>query len=155
MEINDTGAVIQLLRRLAPEQALGHAASEAEIAEAEGEIGSRLPESFRQFLKEVGGTSWPENIYGVDKRLPPGYNLVHITRTERIDIEPELPHHLIPFSPDGWGNHYCFDTKRMEDQECPVVLWSHELDEEQTPEQTHQNFTAWLADLISDETGGS
>ncbi|MES4793017.1 MAG: hypothetical protein C4321_08575, partial [Chloroflexota bacterium] len=64
---------------------------------------------------------------------------------------PPLPPHLVPFSPDGWGNHSCFDTPRPNNSEYPVVLWSHERGPDQIPETTHPTFADWLGDAVAQE----
>ena len=37
--------------------------------------------------------------------------------------EKPMPAHLVPFSPDGFGNHYCFDVKSHH-----IVFWEHDVD---------------------------
>jgi hypothetical protein len=65
-----------------------------------------------------------------------------------MQMLPRVPRHLVPISPDGWGNHYCPDTSQFAEDECPVVFWSHEQGEDQEPEWTHSSFLAWLEDGI-------
>lgn len=69
---------------------------------------------------------------------------------ERGRVVPPLPPHLVPFSPDGWGNHYCLDTARWKGSECPVVFWDHERSPDQAPETTHDSFLEWLADVLEE-----
>src|SRR5690606_34389975 len=48
---------------------------------------------------------------------------------------------VIPISPDGRGGCYCLDTSRMDNGECPVVYWDHELiGEGFRPERTAKSF---------------
>jgi hypothetical protein len=61
---------------------------------------------------------------------------------------PRLLQALVPIRNDGGGNHYCPDTRHLQDDECPVVFWDHEEGATQTPEQVAVNFTAWLTDEL-------
>jgi hypothetical protein len=68
-----------------------------------------LPESYKQFLQELGYAYWPVDIYGIMPGGPPGMQVVTNTLVERHEVEPALQRALVPFSPDGWGNHYCLN----------------------------------------------
>jgi cell wall assembly regulator SMI1 len=144
-------SLAQLMREKAPERSFGQGARDEEVAQCEEQLGVRLPESYKRFLREFGFALWPEDVYGVYVGSSPGLQVMGNTETERHEVEPEMPHDLIPFSPDGWGNHYCLDTSRLVGGECPVVFWNHELDENQQPPQTHPTFLDWLEDRVTRE----
>lgn len=147
------GIFVRLAERLgdeAPENCLGDGASDIELEEIERELGVSLPQSYRRFLQEFGFTFWPDFVYGVAHGKLPGMRVLWQTRVERHEVQPPLPPHLVPFSPDGWGNHYCLDTTQLREGECPVVFWNHEAAADQTPERTHRSFTAWLAEVLEE-----
>jgi hypothetical protein len=121
-----------------------------DLSRIEGQLGAVLPESYKHFLREVGWSYWPEDIYGVSPGVP-GMGLIERTRAEREDVALPLPRPLIPFSPDGWGNHYCMDTARLVDGECPVVLWDHQGGSDQELRQTHASFLDWLEATVQRE----
>ena len=55
----------------------------------------------------------------------------HIVAANRREREAVLPHFLVAFYNDGMGNRVCFDTRRSEGGEYPVVFWDHELESEE------------------------
>ena len=120
-------------------------ATPAQIADAERALGTALPDSFRRFQLEFGDCqNAPLDIYHVLPADPPGLNLVPINLKERTEMGPRLPPHLIAFSDDGGGDLFCFDTRAVNANEAPVVVWTHELDEDQTPELVAPSFAEWL-----------
>ena len=79
------------------------------------------------------------------------WNVVFITKSERSEVEPRMPVPLVPFNPDGMGNHWCLNTTLIHDGECPVVFWDHDGSEDQQPRQTHSSFLDWLEDRMAFE----
>lgn len=114
-------------------------------------LGVRFPLAYRTFLRELGVTHWPREIYGIVEGKSRYYNVVTNTLSERTEVEPELPLHLVALSPDGWGNHYCLDASDPCGSDCPVVFWNHELDADQTPKRVSSNFLDWLRSEIEEE----
>lgn len=143
--------LIDLLIAKAPPRTMRGGASEEQIVDAERALGVSFPPSYRLFLAKAGVALWPEYIYGLGESLLPGLDIVATHKAECEDVEPPMPRYLLPFSPDGWGNHFCVDTRKESGGEYPVVLWLHDLDEDQIPEITHPSFVAWLRDLLVQE----
>ncbi len=125
--------------------AYGHPASKETILQVEQALGVAMPDDYRWFLQTYGSLHWLDYIFGTEGSFDSGLNVVRVTRDERTEAYPAIPHHLIPIYNDGWGNHDCLDTARMESGRCPVVFWNHELDENHTPELTKASFIEWLA----------
>lgn len=120
-------------------------AAPEQIGEAERALGAALPDSFRRFQLEFGDCqNAPLDIYNVLPADPPGLNVVSINLKERTEMGPRLPPYLIAFSDDGGGDLFCFDTRAVNDNEAPVVVWNHELGEDQTPEPVAPSFVEWL-----------
>lgn len=138
------------MREKAPERSFGRGASDEEVARCEEQLAVSLPNSYKLFLREFGFALWPECICGVRPR-DPALDVLLVAEAERHEVEPEMPYHLIPFYPDGCGNHYCLDTSRLVDGECPVVFWNHELDEDQQPPKTHASLLDWLEEAVARE----
>jgi hypothetical protein len=140
--------IAQIIRRHDPEGSMGKGASLDVIEKCERQLSVQLPESYKWFLGEFSYGNWPDYIHGLAPGLGPGDHLVRIVQDERREGQPRLPHHLIPFSGDGWGNLYCLNTAELTNGECPVVLWHHEDDENQVPEVLQPTFLDWLDDKI-------
>jgi hypothetical protein len=127
-------------------------ATAAEIAEAEQSLGAVFPDSFRWFQLEFGDFQrGPIDIYSVRTPVPPAINIVGINREARTEEGPRLPAHLIAFSDSGGGDYLCFDTRRREANECPVVWWDHEQDEDQEPQAAAPSFLDWLESDLKEQ----
>jgi hypothetical protein len=117
-----------------------------EIDRAEHELGARFPMSYRWFQLEFGDVQdGPLDIYTT--RTPNGpysRNIVETNLKERTEAGPRLPAPLIAFSDNGGGDLLCFDTTRPDGDECPVVSWDHELDEDQEPQDAAPSFLDWI-----------
>ena len=124
---------------------VAHPATPAEIDEAERALGAVFPDSFRWFQLEFGDCQGgPLDIYTARSAQPSAFDIVGINRDARAELHPRLPAHLIAFSDNGGGDYVCFDTTRREANECPVVWWDHEQDEQQVPAPAAPSFLDWL-----------
>jgi hypothetical protein len=129
-----------------------------EIEKAERELGAVFPSSFRWFQLEFGDfDDGPLEIYTARTPEPSGRNIVTINIDARTELFPRVPVSLIAFSDSGGGDLLCFDTKRREADECPVVWWDHEQDEHQEPADAAPSFLAWietqLREIAAEEKG--
>jgi cell wall assembly regulator SMI1 len=127
-----------------PSAQTGQGATDSEIAAAERELGVTFPSVFRSYLAEFGFLEFGSaEFYGLGAGVPAHLNLVRNTVAERTEFHPHIPSHLIPFMPNGGGDHYCVDLSARAD-DPPVVFWNHELDTAQQPEQLADTFSSWL-----------
>jgi SMI1-KNR4 cell-wall len=136
-----------------PDKDVGRGASDQEIADAERELGVRLPQSYRAFLSNFGWAEIRNDIlYGVGTDVPQGLTLTRTAYAERHELEPRIPQHLVPIMNDGAGNNYCLDTSRFHGDECPVVFWDHEHWDgpNQSPEEVSPSFDHWLINRITE-----
>ena len=143
----DQKALLDEIRTHRSEVFVGEGVTDDCITAAELTLGVTFPKSYREFLRSIGASLWPDEIFGLIEGVP-NLSVVALTRQEREDVDPELPPHLIPFAGDGWGNHYCLDTESMTGYECPVVFWNHELDSNQTPRIANEDFWGWLSETV-------
>jgi len=99
---------------------------------------------FRTYLSEFGYLELRSGeLYGLGAGVPAHLDLVGNTRAERTEFHPHIPLHLVPFMPNGCGDHYCIDlSARVDDP--PVVFWDHELDAAQQPQRLADTFSSWL-----------
>ncbi len=57
-----------------------------------------------------------------------------------------MPKHIIPFSPVGNGDFYCFDIKDgLKDGVCPVIYWQWDYSSPNDYEYLADSFVDWLA----------
>jgi cell wall assembly regulator SMI1 len=127
----------------------GKGASTHEITELESVLGLILPNNYKDFLKKYGWARFSHNeLYGLGEDVPFHLHLLKNTLFERSEMSPSMPFNLVPILNDGSGNHYCLDCSRIENGECPIVFWSHELGDDQSPVQIDINFNNWLIKLL-------
>jgi cell wall assembly regulator SMI1 len=127
----------------------GHGVTSQEIADTENELGGFFPQSYKRFLRQFGWARFRhEELYGLGSGVPAYLELVRNTVAERFEMQPSLRPSLIPIMNDGAGNHFCLDTSRTSDCECPVVFWDHEQGADQEPETVSETFDGWLIDLL-------
>lgn len=138
----------ELRKRLGshPKKAFGKGATEEEVVAAERALGLSLGGTYRDFLRQFGwgGVAHLE-IYGLGRDVPRHLDLVRVTQSERTEMRPRLPGHLLPVMNDGGGNLYCIDTKV---EGLPLVFWDHTLREDQDPEQCATGFAEWLDEQL-------
>ncbi len=139
--------VISLFKETAYKGFTANPASPEEIVDAENKLGACLPESYKGFQLEVDDTDWAMlEIYSVKSGIT--FNIVDATYSERTEYFPNMPQHLIPFSNNGGGDSYCFDTSSFENGECKVVFWDHTDSPEQQPKMIAINFLEWIKQEI-------
>lgn len=126
-----------------PSKAFGRGATEEEINAASALLGVPFKGDYRRFLRRFGwGGVGHWEVFGLGSDVPSHLNLSVLTQSERTEMHPRIPHHLLPFRNDGGGNHYCLDTRVP--GEPPVVFWDHEAGEKQKPYRVADNFLSWL-----------
>ena len=132
----------------------GSGATEDEIRRAEAALGVKIAGGFRAFLRQRGwGSVADMDFYGLGADVPMHLDLVGMTQSERTEMYPPIPPHLLPFRNDGGGNHYCLDTSANE-IEPPIVFWDHELGPDQEPYFYAKDFATWLAERLEEMREG-
>lgn len=119
----------------------------------EKQIGYELPSDFKYLLKKHNGISLcGVEILGLDTALR-GSSLDEVYKFEHFDVGNAMPKIFMPFSPDGYGNHYCLDLSRLEEGFCPVVFWQHDADYETHDVETcNESFISWVKEVMIDWT---
>lgn len=105
-----------------------------------------LPQDYIDFLHFTNGMSlMGDIIYGIypeDTKVP--FNLMVHYHIEHTEVDNVMYPNLIPFSPDGFGNHYCFDTIANN-----IVFWQHDYNYfDDKPDFVCDSFTDFLRDII-------
>ena len=128
--------------------------AEDKIKAFEEKFGVILPNDYKAFLKKTNGLSLMGTVvYGIYDE-PKHVSLGSAFDIEHYKVENEMPAYLIPFSPDGGGNHYCFDSATCEERSCKVIFWQYDrsYSEENPPETVNDSFTAWAKEVLVEWT---
>jgi len=129
----------------------GPGASVEEIADCERELGVRFVGSFADYLQAYGWLNVGANeIYGLGT-IEVWRRLKEMTLSERTEMYPPLPLHLVAFYNDGFGNQHCLDSSAVVEGEQRIVFWNHEAGPDQAPEPIANSFADWLRQLIAVE----
>lgn len=125
-------------------------ADEVEILKFEEKFGFQLPKDYKTFLKVHNGLSlMGVTIYGVDSGSL-SFSLEKSYLFEHDEVDHPMPEYFIPFSPDGSGNHYCFDLRTCNLESCEIVFWQHDFiyNDEDKPEVVYSNFADWVEEVV-------
>lgn len=152
MNIDDTIEELILFSNTILE--LGEPVGTQLIDDFEKKFNIKLPNDYRFFLsKHNGATLLGTSIYGIlpkdsSNSLEGNYIFEH------NEVGNEMYAYLVPFSPDGGGNHYCFDSRFHNQESCPVVFWQHDYNysEDDMPEVTNESFVSWVKEVMIDWT---
>lgn len=126
------------------------------IERFESEYQVNLPEDYKYLLSITNGFSLMGfEVLGImwDRKA---HDLVDTYRIEHFEVIVPQYKHLIPFSPDGGGNFYCFDThvKTNNNASNQIVFWysNYEYSELDPPEITHQSLADYIKNWIIELT---
>jgi cell wall assembly regulator SMI1 len=111
-----------------------------------------LPNDYKQLVSRYNGFSATgTEVYGVGKEIK-GSSIDEWYVIEHDEVANPMYKYLVPFSPDGYGNHYCFDLSTMKDGLCQVIFWRHDCSYSETdpPEVANESFAAWIKEVVID-----
>jgi hypothetical protein len=111
-----------------------------------------LPADYKEVVARIDGFSlMGAEVYGL-KGGEGSLSLETVYQREHVGVRYPQPAHLVPFSPDGGGNFYCFDTRYLSKKtsSCPVVFWvsNYLYTEEDTPEVVYHSFLDFVEEVI-------
>jgi hypothetical protein len=124
---------------------------ETPLLEFEKKYNIKLPKDYKYLLSKHDGIG----LMGDDVSGFKGNNdLVADYEFEHFESGNPQYSYLVPFSPDGFGNCYCFDTSKIKGNSCPIIFWDHELEYTETdpPEIDSESFSDWLKQRFINET---
>ena len=127
---------------------------EEEIARFESKFNLPLPEDYKYLLSITNGFSlMGDEVLGIAKNK---YDLVNAYQFEHYEVINPQYEYLIPFSPDGFGNSYCFDTRIKTNQgfSNQIVFWQHDYEYSETdlPEITNNSLIDFINNWIIGNT---
>jgi hypothetical protein len=126
-----------------------------ELGRFEIEHNLELPLDYKTLLQVTDGFSlMGTEVYGVSRQGK--LNLAQVYHIEHHEVAVSQYTQLVPFSNDGRGNFYCFDTSAITQDglSCAIVFWvsnyQYSLDDQ--PERTHDSFTDWVHKCVIEWT---
>ena len=125
-----------------------------EIVRFESKFNLPLPEDYKYLLSITNGFSlMGDEVLGIAKNK---YDLVNAYQFEHYEVINPQYEYLIPFSPDGFGNSYCFDTRIKTNQgfSNQIVFWQHDYEYSETdlPEITNNSLIDFINNWIIGNT---
>lgn len=131
---------------------LGEPIDVDQLKKLEAQIGYTLPLDFSYILKKHNSISvLGTTVYGFHQSFgEASIDKIYHFKHEAVE-NPMFPE-LLPFSPDGGGNHYCFDLSNMQHGLCPVVFWQHDFiyKDKKEVEVCNANFADWVQEVMID-----
>lgn len=128
--------------------------TDSRIEDFENTIQYKLPSDYKYFLKKHNGFSLNgTEVYGLGNEYGES-SLSKIYDFEHNHVGNPMPTYFLPFSPDGFGNHYCIDLSKNNHDTCPIVFWQHDFDYENITqvETCNINFTDWVNEVLIEWT---
>lgn len=116
----------------------------------ENKISYLLPGDFKYLLTQFNGFSlYGTEVYGIDESLR-GSSLDKVYDFEHsANYYKEMPDYLVPFSPDGRGNHYCLVLSKST-LSYPIAFWQHDLPYQSFDEVEicNNSFVEWVEEVM-------
>jgi len=123
----------------------------SQIQEFENQYGIQLPLDYKFLLSLSNGFNlMGDEILGISYKRK--YDLFATYDYEHYEVSIPMPQYIVPFSPDGRGNFYCFDTHSptYDGESCNIIFWcsNYLYTEYDQPEITHDNFSEFVLECI-------
>lgn len=122
------------------------------ISKFEKENDILLPKEYKQFLSVSNGLNlMGDEILGLYD-IKNTNDLFSVYRFEHFEVIRPMPKYLIPFSPDGGGGFYCFDTRISTNRgfSNQIVFWSTDYlyTDVDLPEITHNSMCDFIQECL-------
>ncbi|MDD2516360.1 MAG: SMI1/KNR4 family protein [Candidatus Gracilibacteria bacterium] len=118
--------------------------NESKLKELEDFLKYTFPKDFKYFLLNYNGIQIPyEYIYGITGRKYDDLLENYLSEHDKKIANP-MPDFLIPFCPNGMGDHYCFNKK-----DNKIYFWQHDCyDLNWNPDFDNETFTNRLEENL-------
>lgn len=133
---------------------LGDPIDDNRLEDFEKCLGYELPSDFKFIITRhnsfsIAGTE----VLGVGEDLQEE-SIEQVYKFEHDEVGNPMPPSFLPFSPDGFGNHYCFNLGKLNNGICPVIFWQHDCvySNEDEAEVCNANFIEWVKEVMIDWT---
>jgi len=148
-------ALIAEIKRFSAELLfLGAPIVDARLEIFELQIQYLLPDDFKYILTRHNKLSLMGiEVCGLDAAYGEG-SLDRVYHFETRLAANKAPAHFLPFSPDGFGNHYCLNLSEIKNGLCPVVFWQHDVfyEDPNDAEVCNDSFMNWVEEVMIEWT---
>ena len=139
---------------------LGYPINDDRIELFENKYKVNLPNDYKYFIRLYNGVNlMGVNIFGIGPNINDemqSQTLESIYDIEHFEVAVPQYSYLVPFSPDGGGNFYCFDTRvhNSNTESCPIVFWvsNYQYNDKDEPEVTNESFDHFLHEVLIEWT---
>ena len=113
-----------------------------------------LPNDFKEFVSKCNGIDlMGSTVYGFypnEKKE----SIESVYQFEHYEVNYPQFSYLVPFSSDGRGNFYCFDTRALTANSSKIVFWvsNYIYNDTDKPEVVNDSFLEWLKEVVIDWT---
>ena len=153
--INRCNLVINELTRFSRDMiSLGDSIKDDRIELFEKQIEFDLPLDFKYIINKFNGISLVgTKVLGLGDELK-GTSLDKVYKFEHTEASNKMPNYLMPFSPDGRGNHYCLNLVKIRNGICPIIFWQWDYNykQEEEPEECNNSFVDWISEVMIEWT---
>lgn len=144
--------IIHELRKFSPKVVrFGEKINDDRIEQFERKFNLILPSDYKELMKTYNSIGlFGKTIYGISDSQEEE-TLASVYEREHHLVQIPQPLYLVPFSTDGGGNFYCFDTREIGPGQsvCPIVFWESNVTyTEEDPEIVNDCFFDWVMDVF-------
>lgn len=143
-------SVIKELEKFSPSVIdLGESITDNRLVKFEEKYKLKLPQDYKLLISKFNGIELMGDViygvYGEDVE-----SLTSVYYREHFLVKVPQHSYFVPFSPDGGGNFYCFDTRTLRDDSisCPIVFWESNVIYEGEPEVVADSFIEWVNEVF-------
>lgn len=115
-----------------------------------------LPKDYKYIINQTNGFSLIGNtVLGIYK-ISTIDSLESTYIREHNLVKVPMYKHIVPFSPDGQGNYYCFNTLEHTNggTSCEIIFWlsNYQYTDEDKPEVVYDTFVDFVNEVFIDWT---
>jgi cell wall assembly regulator SMI1 len=128
---------------------IGEPIQDDRIEKVEKILNHKLPPIFKSTFQQMNSFSlYGNEVYGFAP-LKGQLTLNDLYNIEHFEVGNPMPENVIPFSPDGGGNHYCIDLTSSNPEQ--VLFWVHDLEltDDGQLEICNSNIVDWFQEIIN------
>lgn len=129
---------------------LGEPIIDNKLERFEAKYSIQLTNEFNFMLKKHNGFSLGgTEVFGIGEEFK-AKSLDILYNNQHSNFQNFIPKNIIPFSPDGAGNHYCLDLTRSTSETCPIIFYQHDYEYKDINdiETCNTSFAEWIDEVM-------